>query len=153
MSTKKPINWHAIEVEYITSNRPVLQIANDHGVTEGAIRARAKKHGWVRDILPAKRAKVAQRIAGITSGATSDDVRNALEKDVDDSVADMRAGLVLARCCIERLSGMVDAASDAKEIKVIAEANRIAVETIRSIRGLDDKADVAAVVIERTYGR
>ena len=144
--SSRNINWQAIETEYISTNRPVLQIANDYGVTEGAIRARAKKQGWVRNILPVKRAKVAQRIAGVTTGATNNEIRNALEKDVDDSVEDMNGGLDVARRCITRLKDMVDMAGEPKDIKVIAEANRIAVETIRRIRGLDDDAAADIVI-------
>ena len=140
-------DWQSIENEYISTNRPVLQIANEYGVSEGAIRARAKKHGWIRDILPVKRAKVAQRLSGITNDATKNDIRNAIEKDVSDSVEDMNNGLDVARRVIYRLGVMVDVADDPKDVKIVAEANRIAVDTIRRIRGLDDNTSEAEVKI------
>jgi hypothetical protein len=58
----------------------------------------------------------------------------------------MRSGLAVARKCIGRLKLVVEVADDPKDIKVIAEANRIAVETIRRIRGLDDATDTSVMV-------
>lgn len=145
-------DWVAIEGAYRSGHGSLREIAGEHGLTEGAIRKRAKRGGWLRDPQGTKRELVRAALSGGTQTGTRY-AQQTIEQEAEQDVADMRAGLVLARRCIERLSGMVNAASDAKEIKVIAEANRIAVETIRRIRGLDDKADVAAVVIERTYGR
>jgi hypothetical protein len=46
--------------------------------------------------------------------------------------------LKVSRACIRNLLVIAEHSMDAKEIKVIAEANKVAVETIRRIRGLDD---------------
>jgi hypothetical protein len=45
---KKPIDWADIERDYRTSPMSVREIARWHGVTEAAIRKRAKKGLWVR---------------------------------------------------------------------------------------------------------
>ncbi len=45
---KAPTNWEAIEREYRTGVRAVTSIAGEHGVTEGAIRKRAKRDAWER---------------------------------------------------------------------------------------------------------
>lgn len=137
-------NWNDIEIAYIATNRPVLQIANEHGVSEGAIRARAKKHGWVRDILPIKRAQVAQRMSGITFGATNAEIRNALENDVNDSVSDMQIGLDVARAILRQIQAVVASTHDALPLKQLSEANQINVETIRRIRELDEPTKTAA---------
>lgn len=51
--TDKPgIDWKEIEREYRAGKRSLRDIGSQYGVTETAIRKRAKKHGWVRDLQP-----------------------------------------------------------------------------------------------------
>lgn len=44
--------WGAIEHEFRHSARSIRSIAADHGITEGAVRARIKKDGWTRSESP-----------------------------------------------------------------------------------------------------
>ena len=54
MSTKKPTasrgttDWEAIEREFRAGIRSLREIGAEYGVTEGAIRKRAKRDGWQR---------------------------------------------------------------------------------------------------------
>lgn len=132
-------DWNAIEALYRANKGSVLSIAKEHGVTEGAIRARAKKGGWVRDPEGQKREIVRARMSGVTSQVTNYEVRNVIASEAEQDIADMRAGLSVARACIRRLSDMVDDAEGPRDIKTIIEANKGAVETIRKIRGLDEE--------------
>jgi len=50
-------NWEAIERDFRIGVRAVTAIAQEHGITEGAIRKRAKRDGWVRDLNAKVRAK------------------------------------------------------------------------------------------------
>lgn len=52
-------DWEAIERDYRIGVRSVSSIAREHGITEGAIRKRARKPGeeWVRDLNAKVRAK------------------------------------------------------------------------------------------------
>lgn len=139
MSEKKqPSDWIAIETEFRGTATPVLQIAKEHGVTEGAIRARAKKHGWVRDSGKLKRALVGSKLDGVTKSSTNYEVRNLIEEGAERDAQDMRAGLEVSRSCVSRLLEMVATADGPRDIKMIVEANKGAIETIRRIRGLDD---------------
>lgn len=45
---KKPVDWAEIERDYRTSSMSVREIARWYGITEAAIRKRAKKDGWER---------------------------------------------------------------------------------------------------------
>ncbi len=45
---KKPVDWAEIERDYRTSKMSVREIARWYGITEAAIRKRAKKDGWER---------------------------------------------------------------------------------------------------------
>lgn len=141
MTSKKSTDWLGIETEYRGTKTPVLQIAKTYGVTEGAIRARAKKEGWVRDNGKLKRALVDSKLAGITKNSTNYEVRNLIEQGAEQDAADMRDGLAVARSSIKKLLVLIDGCEDPKEIKVVVEANKIAIETIRRIRGLDESVN------------
>lgn len=44
------IDWQVVHLEYRANLLSTRQIADRHGITEGAIRKRAKRDGWVRDL-------------------------------------------------------------------------------------------------------
>ncbi len=44
------IDWDVVHLEYRANVLSIRQIADRHGITEGAIRKRAKRDGWVRDL-------------------------------------------------------------------------------------------------------
>jgi len=54
---KPDIDWIAIEREYRAGIKSVRALASEFGVTEGAIRKRARKDDWQRDLAPKIRAK------------------------------------------------------------------------------------------------
>ncbi len=59
MSEKKaPIDWEAIEGLYRTGVLSIREIAKQHGISDAAIRKRAEKFGWQRDLS----AQVAQQV-------------------------------------------------------------------------------------------
>lgn len=128
-----------LEVEYRAGVKSVNAIAKEFDVPEATLRRLIKKSGWVRGAPERKRQIVAEHFAGVTNGLTSDEVRQNQESAAQEDIADMQSGLVVARACIRRLGEMVEAADSPRDIKVIVEANKGAIETIRKIRGLDDK--------------
>ena len=46
---KRP-DWEAIESAYRAGVMSLREIASQHGISEGAIRKRAKKDNWTRDL-------------------------------------------------------------------------------------------------------
>lgn len=63
MVRRADIDWQAIRSAYrcgIPGNR---QLAAEHGISESAIRARAKREGWKRDLAAACRAEIRRRLA------------------------------------------------------------------------------------------
>lgn len=50
-------DWERIEADYRAGLLSVREIAGSHGITEGAIRKRAKRDGWERDLSEKVRAK------------------------------------------------------------------------------------------------
>jgi len=53
----KIADWERIEADYRVGVRSLREIATEHGVTEGAIRKRAKRDNWTRDLTAKVRAK------------------------------------------------------------------------------------------------
>ena len=50
-ANEKPMpDWEKIEADYRAGIKTLREIAGDHGITEGAIRKRAKRDGWERDL-------------------------------------------------------------------------------------------------------
>lgn len=148
----KQTDWVAIEGLYrADARRSIRSIADEYGVTEGAVRARAKKHGWTRDPQSTKRELVRAAMSGASHGVTHGEVRNLIESEADRDVADMQAGLYLFRKSLRRLDAMLDLSEEAKDIKVIVESAKIAVDGIRRIRGLDGAVidDDQVVLIRR----
>lgn len=134
-------DWVAIEAEYRSTKRPVLQIAKQHGITEGTIRARARKNGWNRDSSGLKRQIVADSMSGVTKGVTTDTIRNNIESEAQTDIDDMQTGLDIARNCLTNLLAVSLDCQDPRVIKTIIESNKLAIETIRKIRGLDAPMD------------
>jgi len=50
MSTEKAVDWAAIEKHYRAGLKSLRTIAEEYGITEGAIRKRAKRDHWARDL-------------------------------------------------------------------------------------------------------
>lgn len=50
MSEQKLPHWPTIEREYRAGIKALRVLAEEHGITEGAIRKRAKKEDWARDL-------------------------------------------------------------------------------------------------------
>lgn len=139
-------DWLVIEVAYRTGFPSVRRIAQEHSISEATIRKRAKKEGWLRDPEGVKRELVRAAMSGsgtqkgTQSGTqTDEEVRKAIETEAGQDIDDMHNGLVAARQCIQKLRLMIEKANDPRDVKIIAEANRIAIEIIRRIRGLDDQ--------------
>ena len=151
MGAPEKADWVAIEGLYRAGGRSLRSIADDYGISEAAIRHKARKRGWMRDPTGSKRELVKAALSGMTGEGTHDAVRN-IQGEAAADVEDMEMGLRVARECLRRLEVMAGVSERPQEVKVIVEANKVAVETIRRIRGLDDATDQEAIVIERSYG-
>lgn len=50
MAERKKIDWEKIELDYRAGIKPNTQIAQEHGISETAIRKKAKEFDWVKDL-------------------------------------------------------------------------------------------------------
>lgn len=65
-ATKPPVDWEAIEREYRGGQLSEAEIARQNGISPQAIRKRAKKIGWSRDLTERVRSEIAARL--VTEG-------------------------------------------------------------------------------------
>jgi len=61
VAARKPVDWERVEADYCAGVKSLREIAAEHGITEGTIRARAKKNDWPRNVA-AKVAAKAEKI-------------------------------------------------------------------------------------------
>jgi len=155
--------WDQIQALWISSIESACAIAARFGVSEKAIRKRAKGESWGERNAPArKRAVVAARLSGMVrpgsdASPCSESEPRTLDAAVEEAVEDMRLGARVARKILRRCEAILDQASAAEaeakgddgaqkagaaipipQLKQLAEASRVAVETIRRCGGLDD---------------
>lgn len=69
-------DWEAIEREYRAGQISVNALAKSYGITEGAIRKRAKKESWPRDMTQAVREEVRSEL--VRSEVRDSNVRTAV---------------------------------------------------------------------------
>lgn len=142
MAAKEKADWIQIEGDYRSGKKSLRDIAGEHGISEGAIRKKAKAGCWLRDPSGMKRERVKSILAGQGTLQGTQYAMRTLEEESAKDVEDMDTGLGVARACLLKLLVLVGGCADPRDVKCVAEANKIAVETIRRIRGLDDAVTV-----------
>lgn len=65
MTDRKPVDWGKVEAEYRAGMLSSREIGRRHGVTEGAIRKKAKAEGWVRALADKVRAAVREKLVRV----------------------------------------------------------------------------------------
>lgn len=162
-TTGKPASYDfdSCERAYAEGGWSINALANKYGIPEPSLRRYAKQHGWVKGSSGIKREMVKEALAGMplmqtdphdprmTNTLTNDEVRQLRMDAAVQDLADMNLGLTVARKCMATLLAMVDTIEHPKEVKLIVESNKLAVETIRKIRSLDaDEAPETNVSVE-----
>lgn len=87
---RKQVDWEAVELRFRAGTESLRSIAADFGITEGAIRQRAKKEDWSRDL--SARVKAATEAALLRKAATHD-VRTERQQVAVE--AEMRSEVIL----------------------------------------------------------
>ena len=92
-------DWERIEIAYRAGVLTLREIATQvGGVTEGAIRKRAKRDGWTRDLaakIKAKADDLVRKESVRKTGTQESSVPAATEREVVDGVAAQQAGVRL----------------------------------------------------------
>ena len=121
---KKVVDWVAIEADFRAGIKPLRQIAEENGITHGAVNKRAKRDGWSRDL----KAKIrAQADAKVSKAAVSKEVsakKVVTEQAVVDANAEVqfrvrmehRKDIGRTRSVFQKLMGELEETTDNKEL-------------------------------------
>lgn len=90
MTTKPPIDWEKIELDYRAGILTLREIAAQHGISHGAINKRAKRDGWERDLA----AKIQAKADALVSKAAVSMQVSAESRKAESAVVDANARAV-----------------------------------------------------------
>lgn len=86
---KKVVDWEAVECMYRAHVLSTREIARQHGITEGAVRKKAKEHTWGRDLSACVREKVRNEL--IRTPVRTADAIFAAAKQAESTMVDASA--------------------------------------------------------------
>lgn len=118
MSEKKAPDWERIELDYRAGIKTLRQIADENGITHGAINKRAKRDGWERDLSEKINAKADALVSkALVSTPVSTETKIA-ERQVIEAAATAVADIRLAhRKDIRRARSITNALLDELELQ------------------------------------
>ncbi len=96
-TTRKSVDWDAIEPDFRAGTKSIRQIAKENSITHGAVNQHAKLHGWTRDLTAKVRQATRSKLtADALSTPLSADSGVDTEKDAEivDANAELRANIV-----------------------------------------------------------
>lgn len=129
---RKPVDWEAVERLYRAGVMSVRAIAAEHGITEGAIRRKARENGWERDLS----AKVAEKVRSdlvreevrkqkrVLSRESEREIVDAAATAVVQIVTNHRQDIGKARATANALLAELQAANEPELQALIAEAGK-----------------------------
>jgi hypothetical protein len=117
---RPPVDWEAVEREYRAGIRSLRDIGGEFGCTETAIRKRAKRDEWERDVSAKVKAKadslvrkmeVRKEVRSETAISEREQI-NVSAQMMADRVINQREDIRRARSMVQRLWELVDAELD-----------------------------------------
>lgn len=93
---KAAVDWERIELDYRAGIKTLRQIADEHGITHGAINKRAKRDGWERDLSEKINARADALVSKALVSATVSKETKIAERQVVDANAHAVADIRLA---------------------------------------------------------
>jgi hypothetical protein len=113
---KKQIDWELIEKHYRAGLLSLREIAKDAGISEGAIRKRAKKDCWERDLSEKIQQRAKELVRKQSVRVPSTQLTPATEKQVVEDNAQAAADVVMRhRQGLSRLAALRDKLLDEVE--------------------------------------
>lgn len=113
MAERKQVDWESVERDYSAGLLSLREIGDKHGVTEGAIRKKAKKEEWVRDLTAkiAKKTDDLVRKEMVRSEVRSE--KTISEKEVIEANAQAIVNVKLShRTSIKKVNSLVESLLD-----------------------------------------
>ncbi len=136
MKAKQP-DWEAIERAYRAGLLSLRAIADKYQSSEGTIRSRAKKHGWLRDLTDQVRSATQEKISrsASRSDVTQQDVRE--DAEIIEEASAEAADVILAHRKKLKRWGLI-AAKLAKQMEIMEVSAESVGEFSRSLNaGVD----------------
>lgn len=96
MASAKQPDWEAIESAYRVGVLSVRAIAERNGLTDGAIRKRAKKEGWSRDLTEKVKLATSEKLASAPVRTDSPRTRLRTDDEIVDAASDEAAAVVIS---------------------------------------------------------
>ena len=143
MSTEKPqapADWDKIELDYRAGIKSLRQLGTEHGISEGAIRKRAKRDEWTRDLSERIQDKAEQLVRKEAVRKEVRAERVASERQVVDANAQAVADIRLAhRRDISRARKVTNALLDELEQQTDPETVQLLEQLGELLYSPDDK--------------
>lgn len=123
MAAKQP-DWEAIHGLYRGGLLSIRAIADRFGVSDTAIRSKAKKNGWQRDLTDKVRQAVNAKVVR-TEVRTSDSREPRTDEEIIDDVSSEAAAMVLQhRVYLSRWGAIADKLAASMESTIVVEDNQ-----------------------------
>lgn len=107
-TTRAEVDWERIELDYRAAIKTLRQIAEEQGITHGAINKRAKRDGWERDLTEKIKAKADALVSKAAVSTQVSKQGRIAETAVVEANAQTQASIRLAhRSDIERTRRLV----------------------------------------------
>lgn len=107
MTQEEIIDWDRVELDYRSGIKSLRQIGAENNITEGAIRKRAKRDSWERDLSGKIKAKTEQLVRKEAVRSEVREKQKLTENVVVEANAMMQADIILAhRKDIQRYRGL-----------------------------------------------
>jgi hypothetical protein len=121
---RKQIDWELVEKHYRAGLLSLREIAKDAGISEGAVRKRAKKDCWERDLAEKIQQRAKELVRKRSVRVPSTQLTPATEKQVveqnAEAAADVvmrhRSGLTRLGALRDKLLGELEVITDNKEL-------------------------------------
>lgn len=122
--TKAPIDWELVEKHYRAGVMSLRQIASECGGTEGAIRKRAKKDGWTRNLTARIQDRADELVRKELVRTVSTQLTPASEKETVEIAAQATATILIVQkgsiarshALFKNLLAELEATTDNKEL-------------------------------------
>ena len=133
-------DWERIELDYRAGIKTLRQIADEHGISHGAINKRAKRDGWERDLAAKIQAKADALVSKAAVSKPVSTETRAAEREVIEANATAMADVLLAhRRDIQRSKSIVMRLLDELEQQTGLENALLLEELGELMRSEDDK--------------
>lgn len=134
----QPINWVQVEADYRAGVRSLRDIAEDAGITEGAIRKRAKRDQWERDLKARINARAEEKVRTQAVRIPGTQLTPKTELEVVEANADAQYMVRIShRAGLHRLKELKDKLL--AQVEQESESHREAIDDLRKLAEIDER--------------